>query len=190
MKSRIPFLLLGPALMALPGCAHNVVGAHDARRSGVFYGDLGIPASRTDVRIERLSKLRKLSIIGGNNDVFVEDGASIEHIEFVGASNTVSLPEHLIVRITELGNNNEIIRRPLERKRAVREDPEIYLPDVPDVRAERARREPPPTRRELPIGAAEQQTPYEDLPEYPLEEPAEEPQAPAPQPAERQRYEK
>ena len=100
-------------LVAVSGCAHNVVGANHSTRLGVFYGDLGIPADGTTITVQRLSRVNKLSILGHGNMVTVEQGAIVSHLEFCGTNNTVSIPENLIVRITELGRDNQLIRRPL-----------------------------------------------------------------------------
>jgi len=119
-------------LLAASGCAHNVIGASNSLRVGVFYGDVGIPADRTNVTIQRLSRVNKLSILGHGNTVTVEQGAVVTHVEFCGTNNTVTIPENLVVRITELGRDNQIIRRPLAwvmpRPETTYTEPEINYP--------------------------------------------------------------
>lgn len=104
-------LLLGAA-----GCAHNSIVGDGAVRTDQFFGDVGIASDDTDVTILRGSKVPKLSLLGSDNKVTVQDGVWISKIEFWGKRNVVSLPEGMTYSTTHVGTDNQILRRPRERR--------------------------------------------------------------------------
>ncbi len=126
MKQLLFGALLTGCLLATTGCAHNSIVASNMTRADRYYGNVGITRHSNNITIVRGSKVPKLSILGNNNTVTVEDGAWLQRIEFWGKGNIVSLPEHLAVRVTEVGDN-QIIRRPREL-RNIPEEVLVYPP--------------------------------------------------------------
>jgi len=106
----IAALMLG-VICTATGCATNAIVANNTIRDGVFFGDLGISGDDNDVTAREGSRIRKVSINGHRNTVTVEDDVPVTHVEFVGTGNTVSVPASVIVRMTELGRENTIVRR-------------------------------------------------------------------------------
>lgn len=103
-------------LLGSSGCAYTSFVGNDGNRSGQFFGEVGITGQNNDLTVESGSRLRKLSIIGDDNRVMVQSGVTLGKIEFYGKGNRVSIVEGLTVRITQVGRENVIERRPLEPK--------------------------------------------------------------------------
>ncbi len=103
------------ALFLSVGCAHNAMDGNGSVWTGEYFGDVGLRGDNNQMTIRSGSRVWKLSIIGNKSNVMVEDGATVNRVEFIGRGNVVSLPENLIVRVTEIGNN-QLIRRPVERR--------------------------------------------------------------------------
>ncbi len=99
-------------LVGLAGCATNATVARGSERVGTYFGDLGITGNGNNVTVLGDSRLRKVSFIGDNNVVNVADRATIAHIEFFGKNNTITIPASLMVRMTEWGRGNTVVRRP------------------------------------------------------------------------------
>jgi hypothetical protein len=140
--------LAGGLLLAVFGCARGapIVG-HRVVQEGTYYGDLGITGNGSNVTVLRHSRITKLSIIGNNCTVMVEEGAGLGKIEFWGNGNVVSIPDVLIVRSNNVGAN-QIIRRPRPPAPVV-EDP-YAAPPPPLAPMPSARpAEPPPTTRPI-----------------------------------------
>lgn len=106
-------LALGVLLLAT-GCAHNAIVAHDSTRVGVFFGDLGIKGDRNNVTVQPGSRLTKMSFWGNDNTVAIEDDVTLPQVEFFGLNNTISIPQHLMIRLTEVGEGNKVVRRPVK----------------------------------------------------------------------------
>ena len=103
--------IVGIAL-GVTGCAPNAYVGHQNGWAGVWFGDLGIKGNGNNVTVQRGSNLRKLSVWGDCNTVTVEDGVTLVHIEFFGQNNTVTLPAGLLIRLTDVGKGNSLVRRP------------------------------------------------------------------------------
>jgi hypothetical protein len=100
-------------LLGVAGCAHNSIVGDGSVRSDMFFGDVGITGDACDITVLDGSRVTKLSLIGNDNEVTVEQGVTLYQIEFWGRNNVVSIPEWLSVRATQVGTNR-IVRRPLE----------------------------------------------------------------------------
>ncbi len=94
------------------GCAQHAFVGHQNAWGGRWFGDVGIKGNGNNVDVQRGSNLRKLSVFGNNNCVTVEDSVTLVHVEFVGKNNTVTIPAGLLVRLTDWGTGNQLIRRP------------------------------------------------------------------------------
>jgi hypothetical protein len=103
--------IVGIAL-GVTGCAPNAYVGHQNAWAGVWFGDLGIKGNGNNVTVQRGSNLRKLSVWGDSNTATVEDGVTLVHIEFFGQNNTVTLPAGLLIRLTDVGKGNTLVRRP------------------------------------------------------------------------------
>ena len=147
MKALTIGALTAGLLLFSTGCAHNSIMASNVVRVGNFFGDLGVKGDGNDVTVMRASRLRKISLWGDNNTITVEDGATIGHVEFFGLQNTVSISDNLIVRLSEIGRGNQLIRRQTVPETEVR--PETYYV--------------PPTAP-ASGGTAEQMTPVGEIP--------------------------
>ncbi len=92
------------------GCATNSVVGQAGPQVGRYSGDVGVTGYGTNLTIKSGSQIPKLSIIGDNCTVMVEEGVAVGRIEFWGNGNEISLPEDLTVSIAQVGSNR-IIRR-------------------------------------------------------------------------------
>ena len=108
MQSR--HLAVGMLMMVAAGCATNPIVGQAGPLAERFHGDVGVVGYGTDLTIARGSQVPKLSIMGDNCKVTVEDGAALGRIEFWGNGNTVTLPERLNVSVARVGTN-QIVRR-------------------------------------------------------------------------------
>lgn len=97
-------------LVLAAGCAANAIVGNQATGVGPYYGDVGMVGHSQVVTISRGSRVSKLSIQGDNCNVTVDDDAIVGKIEFFGHGSTVSIPEDLVLRATQVGANT-IIRR-------------------------------------------------------------------------------
>lgn len=146
------------SLLLLPGgcgMSHNdVVAGNEGVKSGQFFGNVGIVGRGNRVVVERGSRLWKYSIAGDNNTVEFEEGTTLNKLELWGQGNVVSVPENMVFRVNEVGNN-QIIRRPVTK--AVVEEPAPLgpLPELPPRRPPQVRERPapppPPPAREEPV---------------------------------------
>jgi hypothetical protein len=97
-------------LVTAPGCVTSRLVGHDQTISRKFTNDVGVTGNRTNLTIEAGSKIPKLSIIGDDCQVAVEDGAHIARIEFWGNGSTVTIPAGLMVYISQAGTNTVVHR--------------------------------------------------------------------------------
>lgn len=127
-------LLLTVASLALisgaAGCAHNALVGHESQRGGRFYGDYGIKGNNNTITIQKGSRITKLSFWGDGNTATVEDGVTLQHVEFFGSNNTVSVPGFLTFRVTQVGQNNQVVRRPMPMWETGSMDDFYAAPDV------------------------------------------------------------
>lgn len=121
-------IIIGVSL-GIAGCAQNAYVGHQGGWAGVWFGDVGVTGNGNNVNVERGSNLRKLSILGDCNTVNVEDGVTLVHVEFFGKDNTVTIPAGLLVRLTDWGQGNTLVRRPEVYDRMI-ETPYGYTPAV------------------------------------------------------------
>ena len=111
------------------GCAYNSIAGTGIVRADQYFGNVGVTGGGSNITILTGSKVPKLSVLGSNNTITVEEDVELSRIEFWGKGNTVSIPENLVVRTTEVGNN-QIIRRPRMQRQAPVEWIELeYDPD-------------------------------------------------------------
>jgi hypothetical protein len=115
------------ALLAATGCSStNRIVGHNLTQTGHWYGELGITGDNNHITIETGSRLTKLSVLGDGNAVTVEDRCSLGKIELWGENNTVNIPDYIVVRIAQVGPDNQIVRhrpgtaRPMPRLAADR----------------------------------------------------------------------
>ncbi len=108
---RIAWLTGLMIIVGQAGCASNAIVGTGTQRTGPLFGPLGITGHNNVVNAMEGSRLGKLSIIGDGNTVTIDDGATLRKIEFWGKNNVVSIPYNLVVRYTEVGNGNQIMRR-------------------------------------------------------------------------------
>jgi hypothetical protein len=107
-------VLAGLLVAAGTGCAANpVVGTRGNVQAQQYFGDVGVTGHNQNVTLLTGSRVRKLSILGDRNTVTVQDEVTIYRVEFWGSGNTISIPEHLSLRVDDIGNN-QILRRPRE----------------------------------------------------------------------------
>lgn len=136
--SRITSIVLGTAaLLAVTGCSStNRIVGHNLTQAGHWYGELGITGDGNNITVESGSRLTKLSVLGSGNRVTMEERCSLGKIELWGENNTVHLPDYLVVRITQWGEANQIVRHgpegvtPMPRFAA---DREAEAPEQPPV---------------------------------------------------------
>ncbi|MFH1746822.1 MAG: hypothetical protein ABIG44_07225 [Planctomycetota bacterium] len=133
-KIVLAILTLGVATL-VTGCAHNSVVAHESTRVGTFFGDLGITGHNNNLTVLHGSRLNKISFIGDNNTVMIEEGVTLGQIEFWGINNTVNLPESLMVRLTEVGRDNKVIRHTSTWDPDAEHDT-VYIPQTTSTPAE------------------------------------------------------
>jgi hypothetical protein len=112
MKSLLAAAVIVVLSIGVTGCAHVAFVGHQNAYAGVWFGDVGVKGNGNNVTVQRGSGLRKLSIWGDNNTVTVEDSVTLVHLEFCGQNNTVTLPAGLLIRLTDWGKGNQIVRRP------------------------------------------------------------------------------
>ena len=102
---------LSLGLMLCAGCAQNAIAGDSARHEQVYRGDVGVTGEDHDITICADSEVRKLSILGEGNRVFIEDGAHVARIEIVGSDNEVSCAAGLQFEFAEIGEDNHVKRR-------------------------------------------------------------------------------
>lgn len=112
MKKLLAATIVVGVSLGVAGCAQNAFVGHQNGWAGVWFGDLGIKGNGNNVTVQRGSNLRKLSVWGDCNTATVEDGVTLVHIEFFGKNNTVTIPAGLLVRLTDWGKGNTLVRRP------------------------------------------------------------------------------
>lgn len=160
--NRIVIAALTIGLLVVTGCAHNAIITHNSARVDEFYGDLGITGDGNNITVRRLSRINKISFIGCENTVTVEEGALVNQIEFWGCDNVVYIPETLMVRLTEVGKRNQVIRRQTTWELEPEIESEtIYMPPEAST--------PTPSWSET-ITPAEEWSPSEESEEGPAEE--------------------
>jgi len=115
MKKSLMGIVASVLVVSATGCASSSIVGTGVTRVDRFYGDVGITGSNNNLTILSDSRVSKLSILGNNCTVTVQDGVMLYRVEFWGKGNTVSIPETLVVRTTEVGSN-QIIRRPREQR--------------------------------------------------------------------------
>jgi hypothetical protein len=99
------------ALLAATGCSStNRIVGHNITQAGHWYGELGITGDNSNITVQTGSRLTKLSVLGDGNTVTVQERCSLGKIELWGENNTVNVPDYLVVRITQWGPANQIIR--------------------------------------------------------------------------------
>ncbi len=108
MQSR--HLAIGMLVLVATGCATNRIVGQAGTQVERFHGDVGVVGYGTDLTIMRGSQVPKLSIIGDNCKVTIEDGVGLGRIEFWGNGNTITLPENLSVSVAWVGSNQTIRR--------------------------------------------------------------------------------
>ena len=160
--NRIVIAALTIGLLLATGCAHNAIVTHNSARVDEFYGDLGITGDGNNITVRRLSRINKISFIGCENTVTVEKGALVNQIEFWGCDNVVNIPETLMVRLTEVGKRNQVIRR----QTTLELEPEMESETIYSPSEESA---PTPTWSETII-PAEEWSPSTETEEQPVEE--------------------
>lgn len=129
MRRLLLGVLLATLLVSVPGCARGLkIMGHGVSRSTQAFGDVGITGNDCDLTLVRGSRVIKLSVIGDNNNITVEEGAVVNKVEFWGHGNVVSIPEYLRLRSDEMGTN-QIIRRPRERRVTGDWPPPVATPD-------------------------------------------------------------
>ena len=111
MKTVLLSVVMTGLVVAATGCAYNSIMGNGIVRADQYFGDVGLTGDNHNVTIVRGSRVNKLSILGDDCSVTVQNGVALCKIEFWGTGNTISLPEGLLVRTTEVGMN-QIIRRP------------------------------------------------------------------------------
>jgi hypothetical protein len=159
--NRIVCTTLTSALLWIAsGCANVSMVAHGSSRSGVWFGDVGIKGNGNNVTVLDKSRLTKLSIWGDENTVTVQDEVTLPYVQFYGNNNIVSVPDILMIRVTEVGNGNRIIRRPLKADTSA-EAETLYVPP-PESATTPAATEPTPT-------SPPETTPREPASKEPLE---------------------
>ncbi len=105
------FALAATMLAALAGCSStNRLMGHNITERGRWYGELGITGHLNNLTVEAGSQITKLSIIGDGNEVTFEERCTLGKIELWGDNNTIKVPEHLVVRISQVGPGNRVIR--------------------------------------------------------------------------------
>lgn len=97
--------------LGIAGCATNSVVGQAGPQVGRYSGDVGVTGYGTNMTIKSGSQVPKLSLIGDNCTVMVEEGVTLGRIEFWGNGNEVSIPEDMTTSIAQFGTNR-IIRRP------------------------------------------------------------------------------
>lgn len=118
--------VVAAGLLASLGCAKNPIVGRGITMREQYFGDVGLTGHDQNITIARGSKVRKLSILGHNNSITVEDEVTIYRVEFWGSGNVLTLPEHLSVRIDNVGTN-QIVRRPREPRAS------LYVPPAEPV---------------------------------------------------------
>jgi hypothetical protein len=110
--TRTPLIALAAAaLLAATGCSStNRIVGHNLTQTGHWYGELGITGNLNNITVQTGSRLTKLSILGDGNVVTLEDRCSLGKVELWGEANTVNIPDHLVVRIAQVGPGNQIVR--------------------------------------------------------------------------------
>ena len=104
-------VLVSSMLVANIGCAANPVVGDNAQRTGRYSGNVRIVGHSTHLTIQEGSVVPKLSIVGDNCSVVVEDGVQLGRIEFWGNGSTVSIPRGMKTWVSKVGVNS-IVRRP------------------------------------------------------------------------------
>lgn len=93
------------ALVLTSGCAYDSTVGSGGTQAGQFFGDFGRTGYGGNYLIGNGSRLWKISILGDNNIVTIEDGVTLNKIEIWGSNNKFSLPWYLDPRITQVGKN-------------------------------------------------------------------------------------
>lgn len=107
--------MVGPALLVTIccGCAtSNRIVGHNMIEIGDWYGELGVNGDLNQVTVQRGSRVSKLSILGDANIIRVEEGVTLPKVEIWGGRNTVFVPQYLLVRVSQVGNGNQVVRYP------------------------------------------------------------------------------
>ena len=154
MKSILIGLLGAGLLLASFGCqpANTSPTAFVGDKGTVvapqqFFGDVGIKGDGWSLTATAGSHLTKLKIWGNRNTFTVEDDVVLYEINIFGDGNTISVPQNqFIVRVTNIGSKNQIIRRPPTTPTATG-----YTPYTPYVA-------PAPTETAPPAGTLEEPT--------------------------------
>jgi hypothetical protein len=111
MRKLLAAAVIVAVSLGVAGCAQNAFVGHQNGWAGVWFGDVGVKGNGNNVTVQCGSNLRKLSIWGDCNTVTVEDGVTLVHVEFFGKDNTVTIPAGLLVRLTDWGKGNTLVRR-------------------------------------------------------------------------------
>lgn len=142
--------LVGTAILLTVACgcaSSNRIVGHNMTEVGDWYGELGISGDLNEVTVLHGSRVRKLSILGDGNTVRVEEGVTLPKVEIWGGRNTVFVPQYLLVRVSQVGNANQVVRYPPGTD-LNRLTPETYF-TAP------APTSPPPERMDIDVRAAE-----------------------------------
>jgi len=104
-------LILGMLAFSV-GCAANSIVGQAGQKTGRYSGDVRITGNGTHLTIQRGSTVPKLSIVGDNCTVTVENGAELGRIEFWGNASSVSIPNDMVVWVSQVGTNSLVRRSP------------------------------------------------------------------------------
>jgi hypothetical protein len=111
--NRIVCAVLVSGMLAVNlGCAANSTVGDAAQKTGRFSGNVGVTGHSAHLTIQRGSTVPKLSIVGDNCSVIVEDGAELGRIEFWGNGSSVSIPSDTVVWVSQVGTNSVVRRSP------------------------------------------------------------------------------
>jgi hypothetical protein len=101
-------LVLGGAWL-LTGCANDnrLVGNRMVERRE-FHGEAGITGHLNQLTVVPPSRITKLSVVGDANVVTIMDTVTCGKLEVWGNNNQFFIPERLVVRISNVGENQFI----------------------------------------------------------------------------------
>lgn len=108
LSQRLILVVLG-SVGWLTGCANDnrMVGHHMTERRE-WHGEMGITGHLNNVTIVPPSRITKLSVMGDGNEVTIMDTVTCGKIEVWGNNNKFHIPTRLVVRISNVGDNQFI----------------------------------------------------------------------------------
>jgi hypothetical protein len=110
------YKILGTVLVSIMlvvniGCSANPIVGDNVQKAGRYSGNVRVVGSNTHLTIQKGSVVPKLSIVGDNCSVMVEDGVELGRIEFWGNGSTVNIPRGMNTWVSRVGVNS-IVRHP------------------------------------------------------------------------------